>query len=99
MDALLRFLPRLVSFGPWSVLGFLSLFLLLGGLSRLFASPKAERQTETLMHDMNGLFEKNLVYFEKTANNADNMVVLLRELNATQHLILNEMIRNNNKGY
>lgn len=98
MDGLIQALPQLVSFGPWAVLGGLALYLLRGELSKVFSSPKNEHDVERVMGEMNGLFEKNLVYFEKTTHNVDTMVSLLRELNATQHLILNEMIRNN-KGY
>ncbi len=98
MDGLIQVLPHLVSFGPWAVLAGLALYLLRGELSKLFSSPRHEREIETLMADMNGLFEQNLVYFEKTANHVEQMVILLREMNQTQHTVLNELIRNG-KGY
>jgi hypothetical protein len=84
---------HLVSFGPWAVLGGLALYLLRGELGKLFVAPKEDRALEALLKDMNGLFEKNLVYFEKTANSVEIMVTLLRELNQTQHQVVNELIR------
>jgi len=93
MDGLVQVIPHLVAFGPWAVLGGIALFLLKGELGKLFISPKTENEMEYLMLQMNGLFEKNLVYFDKTAQHAEQMVLLQREANATLHMILNEQIR------
>jgi hypothetical protein len=93
-------IDKLAGFGPWWLLAGFVLFLLRNELPALLGATRRDREADSLMGQMVGLFGRNLAFFEALTKQADKWVEhekattdAIHAMHETQRQILNEIIR------
>lgn len=88
-------MAALKQFGPLGIILGSVFFLLRKEIGQFLVAPRGDRALETLMQNMNVMFEENLKYFEKVASYTERIARATENTADTQHQIITELVRRN----